>query len=176
MKVFPKSAINGLTKLLASYRFSSTSSQVKERIDQVRDGMGLRWDSRVTRTIDDRAYDSEVYHFEKPRKITAEQSKLGKAWLKEYFFKKDGTTRSGKRTESIEQAVLDISKNVTRFEFIGVISFCNWFGDELAYGPIYRTFDKFGNYFDYSPVHWGQPIITDVVLTNTPKLKLVKGA
>jgi len=27
--------------------------------------------------------------------------------------------------------------------------------------PVYRTYNRRGQYFDYAPVHWGQPVIME---------------
>lgn len=157
LKTFQKSQVNGLTKHLAGLRFGSDGA----------DGSQNKW-SRIF----DRAKElgleigyseahGERLDFVKPRKITAEQTKFGKAWLKEYFFKKNGEARGGKRTEYVGTRVLDIAKNVSRFEFVGVqvLASSGWYPCQVV--PIYRAYNRKGKYFDYAPIFWGEPIIME---------------
>ncbi len=158
MKVFPKSAINGLTKKLSSLRFGPYEPGADKRNGKMIDcakSLGLEID------YNDSNMPGEKFIFVNPRKITAEQTKFGKQWLKAYFFKKNGEPRGGKRTEYVENRTLEIAKNVSRFEFIGVLGVANNYWEIHSFLPIYRAYNRKGEYFDYSPVHWGQPVIME---------------
>jgi hypothetical protein len=154
LKKFEKSQINGLTKSLSSLRFGHGSN---------RDA----WDRMFARG---REYAMEIGYshghgermdFKVPRKITEEQTKFGKAWLKDYFFKRDGSPRSGKRMECVGTRTLNIAKSVARFEFVGVqiLASTGWYPCQVI--PIYRAFNRKGEYFDYAPIHWGEPLIME---------------
>lgn len=160
MKVFPKSAIGGLTKKLNSFRFGRNNTVGDDGNSDLRffyRNVGLRFV--------DQEYNcnGEIFHFDTARKITAEQTKFGKQWLKDYYFKSNGQPRSGKRTENVGSRVLGIAKSVSRFEFVGVLGLKNSFGDLIQFVPIYRTYNRKGEYFDYAPIHWGQPVIMEGV-------------
>ncbi len=155
LKTYKKSQVNGLTKYLSSLRFASmNNSQAMWDIIFKR---GKEFGLEVGYS---EAY-GERLDFSKSRKITGEQTALGKQWLKEYFFKKDGSPRSGKRTEYVSETVLGIAKSVVRFEFVGVqvLASSRWYPCSVV--PIYRAFNRKGEYFDYAPIHWGQPIIME---------------
>lgn len=154
LRTFKKSQINGLTKHLAGLRFGTDTYAVSKLWDRIFDRarkLGLE--------IEYSEVHGERLDFVKPRKITAEQAKLGKKWLREYFFKKNGQPRSGKRTEYVGDRVLKIAKSVSRFEFVGVqvLASQGWYPCQIL--PIYRAYNRKGEYFDYAPVHWGAPII-----------------
>lgn len=162
MSIFPKSAINGLTKHLGSLRFNKN---IKDSIDKemsVNDIM-IRRCKELGLEIDynDSNLPGEKFCFSKPRKITKEQTLLGKAWLKNHFFKLNGQVRSGKNTQNISQQILAIAKNVSRFEFVGVLGVATQAWEIQAFLPIYRAYNSKGEYFDYAPVHWGQPVIME---------------
>lgn len=152
---FEKSQINGLTKHLSGLRFGTGSRQDA-------------WDKIISRA---KELDLEIGYSEAsgerldflvPRKISKEQSDFGKAWLKEYFFKKNGDARGGKRTEFVGTRVLNIAKSVSRFEFVGVQILASPQGFYPVQAvPIYRAFNRKGEYFDYSPIHWGEPLIME---------------
>lgn len=156
MKTFPRGAIMGITKHLSGLRFSSDYGDdlTTKQINRAKE-LGLELDYNDSNTS------GEKFTFIKPRKITSDQTKFGKAWLKQFFFKLDGSPRKGKNTEYISDETLRIAKSVSRFEFIGVLALRNGMSELYQFLPIYRTYDKKGNYFDYSPVHWGQPIIME---------------
>jgi hypothetical protein len=157
LKVFEKSQVNGLTKHLSALRFKTAwDDRTNDVMIKRANELGLELDYY-------RDSEAEKFVFKVPRKITAEQTKFGKAWLKEYFFKKDGTPRSGKRTEYVGDRVLRIAKNASRFEFVGVYGLTNSFGSIVQFVPIYRTYNRKGEYFDYAPIHWGSPIIEEGV-------------
>jgi hypothetical protein len=154
LKQFQKSQINGLTKHLSNLRFGTGSNQdawsaIFRRGEEI--GLEIGYSEAHGERLD----------FKTSRKITKEQSDFGKAWLKQYFFKKDGKPRSGKATEYVGDRVLNIAKSVSRFEFVGVqvLASQGWYPVQVV--PIYRAFNRKGEYFDYSPVHWGQPIIME---------------
>ena len=154
LKVFTKSQINGLTKHLSNLRFGSNDNHESwNKIFNRAKELGLE--------VGYSEVHGERLNFTTPRKITKEQTQFGKAWLKNYFFKLDGKVRSGKRTECVSQNLLNIAKSVTRFEFVGVqvVASQGWYPCGVT--PIYRAFDKHGNYFDYSPVHWGEPMLME---------------
>lgn len=156
LKVFKKSQINGLTKHLANLRWTKEAGN---RTNDVMIDRAIELGMLVD--YNDSHLSGEKFTFTVPRKITAEQTKFGKAWLKQYFFKLDGSPRSGKRTENIGAETLRIAKNVSRFEFIGVLGVANSYWEIMQFLPIYRAYDRKGNYFDYAPVHWGEPVIME---------------
>lgn len=156
LKVFKKSQVNGLTKHLSGIRYSvpyETRGNLTDLIIKRCTELGME--------IDYCYADGERFTFTKPRKITKEQSDFGKQWLKDFFFKKNGQPRSGQRTQYVSDRVLRIAKSATRFEFIGVIGLFNSMGEMCQFVPLYRTFNRKGEYFDYAPIHWGQPIIEE---------------
>lgn len=156
IKKFQKSQINGLTKHLSGLRFgASEMGRGNDKMINRAQELGMEVD------YNDSNLPGEKFTFKTPRKITKEQTDFGKAWLKSYFFKKDGSPRGGKRTYYISKSTLDIAKRVVRFEFIGVLGVANSFWEIHSFLPIYRAFDSKGNYFDYSPVHWGEPVIME---------------
>lgn len=152
---FTKSEIGALTKLIQSKRFLSGKNPKKyEAIDNLIDA-----NFEYIKELYD--INADLYHFFKPAKITTEQTELGRNWLRNYFFKLDGSKRRGKATENISDNVLNISKSVTRFEFIGLVFCRNTFQDICSVLPVYRTYNKQGEYFDYAPIHWSGPIIME---------------
>jgi hypothetical protein len=154
LTTYPKGAILGLTKKLSA-TFYGQGNQL-EKMEPVLDLAGLDYDSEH--------YDSNgtVFLFTEPKKIEKSQTELGKNWLRDYFFKKDGQPRSGKRTENLDPLVLGIAKKVSKFRFIGVLALKNTFGEYVQFLPIYRTYNRSGQYFDYAPIHWGQPVIVSL--------------
>ena len=154
LKKFTRGDIMGLTKRLNAHRFGKSCDR------------SAMWDSLFKDAEDtglEIGYDDlngygERLDFTKPRKITAEQTKFGKAWLKNYFFKLNGAPRSGKRTEYVAPCVLDMAKKITRFEFIGIMVCASqgWYPNQSI--PIYRAYTSKGESFDYAPIRWGQPL------------------
>lgn len=160
MKTFPKSAIGGLTKKLSSFRFTSNNTTNDNQYDKTlifAREVGLAWSHNHYEV------NGDVFLFTSARKITTEQTAFGKDWLKNHFFKKNGQARSGKNTENVGTRVLEISKSVSRFEFVGVVGLMNSYGDYVQFIPLYRTYNRKGEYFDYAPIHWGQPVIIEGV-------------
>lgn len=158
MKQFPKSAIGGLTKKLSSFRFTSNNTTNDNQHDKTlmfAREVGLSW------SHNNYAVNGDVFLFTTSKKITKEQTLLGKNWLKNHFFKLNGAVRSGKNTENVSERVLNISKSVSKFEFVGVLGLMNTHGDYIQFIPIYRTYNRKGEYFDYAPIHWGQPVIME---------------
>lgn len=156
LKIFQKSQIGGLTKHLAGLRFGSGLGDSRNTWNKIFDRtkeLGLE--------VGYSHAHGERLNFVSPRKITKEQTQFGKTWLKEYFFKKDGTPRSGKRTEYVGTRVLEIAKSVSRFEFVGVqvLASQSWYPCQVV--PIYRAFNRKGQYFDYAPIYGGEPIIME---------------
>ena len=156
LKTFQKSQVNGLTKHLANLRFDAGTYETSKLWDQIFNrakelGLEIGYSEAHGERLD----------FLKPRKITAEQTAFGKAWLKNYFFKMNGQPRSGKRTEYVSDKTLQIAKSVSRFEFVGVqvLASSAWYPCQVV--PIYRAFNRKGEYFDYAPIHWGEPIIME---------------
>lgn len=154
IKKYTKSQIGGLTKRLMGTRFKINNYDRGDMWDALfKDAKGLGLEI----VYNDIGH-GERLDFAKPRKITKEQTEFGKAWLKDFFFKKDGAPRSGKRTQYINQFELNIAKSVTRFEFVGVAVQASdgWCPCQVL--PIYRAYNRKGQSFDYAPVYWGQPL------------------
>lgn len=157
LKTFEKSQVNGLTKHLSSLRFGRDSKHdawnaIFKRAEEL--GLEIGYSEAHGERLD----------FKVARKITNDQTKFGKAWLKEYFFKKNGDPRTGKRAEYVGDRVFKIAKSVSKFEFVGVQVLASsgwWYPCQIV--PIYRAYDRKGNYFDYAPIHWGAPIIMESV-------------
>lgn len=79
-------------------------------------------------------------------KISKEQSQFGIEWLRRTQFKLNGELRAG---AFIGEREAKIIKSFKRFEFIGLrFIYVSPYQTETA--PIYRTFAKNGDYFDYS--------------------------
>lgn len=156
LKTFQKSQVNGLTKALSALRFRSWSDDKNLETDIMFKAkqFGLKHERS------DWHSGGEIFLFDKPRKITKEQTQLGKEWLKKHFFKLNGEVRSGKNTEHVGSRVIEISRKVTRFEFVGVVGLRNGFGQLIQFLPLYRTYSG-KQYFDYAPIHWGQPVIIE---------------
>jgi hypothetical protein len=152
---FEKSEINALTKLFSGSRFTTPERKLELEAFQ-----SLTMDCVDQVRVFSNIY-GDVMHFKKPMRIMAEQTLTGKAWLKNFFFKKNGEKRNSKNTEYVSDRVLAISKNVSRFEFIGIVICKNPHGGVNNVLPVYRTYNRKGEYFDYSPIHWGQPVIME---------------
>jgi hypothetical protein len=137
-KKWSKSDIHGLLKLINGRRFKK--DLFKEDVNNL---IALMWSHEEDN---------------KEWLITKEQSDLGIQWLKNACFKKNGETRNTELSRSFSDHKKNIIKNFSKFRFVG-------FHEEgggcynTTYLPIYRTYDRKGNYFDYSPIHWGLPII-----------------
>lgn len=153
LKQFKKSEVNGLTKYLAN--FQDYSARDNSKFISRAEELGLELDYNDSNLV------AEKFIFKQARKITKEQTERGKAWLKNHFYKLNGKPRSGQATEHVSDEVLSIAKSVSRFEFIGVLGVMNSFGTITQVLPIYRTYNRKGQYFDYAPIHWGQPVIME---------------
>jgi hypothetical protein len=155
---FTKSQIGGLTKKLASLRFdgdfysSTYRRDLESRVETKAKEFGLEY------LWHEAECDGYIYLFKTPRKITREQTKFGKAWLKSKLFKLSGGRRNTRLCNDLQDLYFEIAKSVSRFEFIGVVGLLNSLGEPVKFIPIYRTFNRNGKYFDYAPVHWGEPI------------------
>jgi hypothetical protein len=158
---FERSEIAALTKLIAGLRFAP--EERKAEIEELRANCFLEVD-----VITERPYGGgdyfycHVMHFAKPAKISATQTREGKEWLKRKYFKTNGQPRAaGLRLEENQGSkALEICKSVSRFEFVGVLEVRNSHGDCNQVLPIYRTYNRKGEYFDYSPIHWGEPVFS----------------
>lgn len=157
LNVFTKSQVNGLTKHLSNLRFNNgdwnSTHELWQRIFDRSAELGME--------IGYSQAHGERLDFIKPRKITKEQTEFGKTWLKDYFFKKNGEPRGGKRTEYVGTRVFRIIQDLKRFEFVGVqvLASSGWYPSQVV--PIYRAYSKSGDYFDYAPVHWAPPIVME---------------
>jgi hypothetical protein len=160
LKKFTKSQIGGLTKHLAGLRFNRLSETATNSNHDLWTLIFNRAEELGLEIGYSEAY-GERLDFIKPRKITAEQTAFGKAWLKDYFFKLNGQPRGGKRMECVGPNTLRIAKSVVRFEFVGVqvLASSGWYPCQVL--PIYRAFNRKGEYFDYAPIHWGEPLIME---------------
>lgn len=157
---FLKNEINALNKLFTGARFTKNAERVKTVKALIDLTMEYAGDTHIDGLTN---CNSEVMHFKKPMKISAEQTKFGKTWLKSYFFKLDGTPRSGKKTADVSERVLDIAKTVSRFEYIGIVMVTNLYNQvgPMTCLPVYRTYNKRGHYFDYSPIMWSAPLVME---------------
>jgi hypothetical protein len=152
---FEKSEIGALTKLLSN-RFAP-----QDRKDSVNALKELALECMGSEYLSN-GITGEVLHFKRGgAKISKEQTALGKTWLREFFFKKNDEVRGGKNTEGVGTRVLSIAKSVSKFEFVGVLLCYNQYGYSNSCLPIYRTYNRKGDYFDYAPIHWGQPVIME---------------
>lgn len=162
LKTFTKSQIGGLTKHLAGLRFNRDEDEQPYQNDT-----GKLWKRLFARAAElgmEVGYSEargERLDFKQVRKITKEQTTFGKAWLKNYFFKLNGEPRGGKRTEYVSNSTLEIARNVSRFEFVGVqvLASSGWYPCQVV--PIYRAYNRKGEYFDYAPIHWSNPIVME---------------
>jgi len=119
--------------------------------------------------------DSELYDliafFESraPFELTWMQQEKGLEWLKNRIFTKSGNIRNtqetneiSNRTNALEQ-IAEMVKNFDRFEFVDFVPqnrFTRGLNPFLL--PVYRLYDKQGNFFDYT-VSVGQIEIIDLV-------------
>jgi len=99
------------------------------------------------------SYATEIL-FNKPLKITEEQTTLGIAYLKSFCFGKRGPRKQTVFNEND----LKVIEGFKQFLFVGVLQIENSYGYK-QYLPIYRTKGKKA-FFDYAPIHWGKPIVT----------------
>lgn len=167
---FQKNEINALTKLFASHRWATDERKAEIATLQSRtmDYAGTVYIERFGEE-----FECQALHFRKFAKITEEQTRFGKTWLKERYIKLNGEPR--KCAANLSAIQLQIVRAVSRFEFVGIL-LCY----RIQYGricndvlPIYRTYNRQGDYFDYSPVHWGEPVIMVGIQS---RLSLVGGA
>lgn len=87
--------------------------------------------------------------------ITKEQTTQGINYLRTRYFKLNGEPRSQCPFGYREQGII---KRFRRFEFSGIYEEQNPYGS-VFYHPIYRVIDRDGNSFEYTPVHWGTPLV-----------------
>lgn len=98
------------------------------------------------------------------RPITREHSDKGIAWLRKLCFKLNGDPRKNPPLGTRE---LDIVRRFKRFTWVGVYNtqehFENWNGCK-SYVPVWRTYDKAGNYFDYAVIGGGPGGSVEVIV------------
>ena len=83
--------------------------------------------------------------------ITQEQSDKGIEYLTRKMFKVNGKPRNDKWNYENDDEYRDIVKNFSHFKFMGFTE--TYYGHYSYYrrlSPVYRTFDKSGDYFDYT--------------------------
>lgn len=142
-KRWTKQDINGFMKALNSMRFTSNM----ERKDRIGDLL-LRFENGP------REYS-----------ITREQTTQGIDYLRRRYFKLNGDARKSCPFSLPQQWII---KNFVKFKFVAVLVERNAWGQEL-YMPVYRVYAKGGLFFDYTPVHWGIPIIHGNSVAPHPK-------
>lgn len=163
---FQKSEIAALTKMVVSARFESENA---ERRDAILNMVSEHMPIFETVYIPPRGpyaqdgHHAEVRHFDKPAKITAEQTKMGREYLKRRYIKTNGAARKCAERE-LTPAQIEIVRNVSRFEFVGILTVLAQYdqGSIVQALPIYRTYNRKGEYFDYAPIHWGEPVISEL--------------
>lgn len=96
------------------------------------------------------------YGTDQEYKLTAEHTKQGKEYFQRYCFKLNGEVRKGCQLGTRE---LNIVRKFSHFRFVGFYDHYNNGGYDPFYMIVFRVYNKDGNYFDYSPVHWGDPYI-----------------
>jgi hypothetical protein len=89
--------------------------------------------------------------------ITKEQSDYGLEYLKRRYFKLNGTARRQCPFNLRQQAI--IMHAFKEFKFVGFYEHRNDSGMYVGYTPVYRVHANNGEYFDYSPIHWGNPLV-----------------
>jgi len=106
-----------------------------------------------------------------PFELTWVQQEKGLEWLKNRIFTKSGNIRNtqetneiSNRTNALEQ-IAEMIKNFDRFEFADLVPQNRFTGGfNPFFLPVYRLYDKRGNFFDYT-VSVGQIEIIDLVFT-----------
>ena len=135
-RVWQKSEINAVVKALQSANFASNKT------------------ADVADAYIELAQKTEYGSFE--HSITQEQSVMGITYLRSRYFKKTGEPRKQCPFGSSEQRIIEQFK---KFTFVGFYSETNEYGTYRSYVPVYRVYAHNGDYFDYSPIHWGTPIV-----------------
>lgn len=133
-KRWEKSDIHGFLKLLNSMKFNKNENKKRDIEDLLFlfHDQGTEWG------------------------ISKEQTLTGITWLRNAVLKNDGTYRNSKLSDVFGDKEKMIIKNFSKFKFVGIHEErTSW---HTFYYPIYRTYDRKGNYFDYTPIHWGTPI------------------
>lgn len=99
----------------------------------------------------------EQYDFE----ITEYQTTKGLDWLLNNTFKKNGDVRKSKSMILSDPEHFEIVKNFKEFRFIGLrLERNNSYNSKYSsVAPIYRVLDNNGDYFDYSPIAFGETVI-----------------
>lgn len=138
-KAWTEGEIRGVLKQFNSLRFSRYRNEVNARTEAI---------EGILETME---------RVDKVWPITKEQSSKGIAYLLKRHFKLNGEPRKSCPFNSRQQRII---KSFQRFAFAGVFvgngsMGCNY------YVPVYRVYAKNGDNFDYSPIHWGDPIVHD---------------
>lgn len=136
-KTWAKADIQRLTKFLNGVRFTKD-------------------DDRRAFSLEFQAKFDELWN--KPRLLTEEHSTQGINYLRDYCWTTKGVVRKSCRAFNEDER--EIVKNFKSFAFIGWHIETNDFGDTFFH-IVYRTYAKDGSYFDYIPMHWGDPIIVE---------------
>lgn len=90
------------------------------------------------------------------RKITKEQSKFGIEYLRKRYYKIGGDPR---KNCPFGQRETEIIRSFSKFRFVGMKANYNSMGSYRWFTPVYRVYSKNGLHFDYTAVHWGDPIV-----------------
>jgi hypothetical protein len=154
-RVWQKSEINAVIKALQSKNF------VREAPIELHDAYL------------DLLQASEYGSFE--HSITKEQSAMGISYLRSRYFKKNGEPRKSSPFNEIEQNII---RSFKKFTFVGYYEHQAQSGWYVGYTPVYRVYSKSGSYFDYSPIHWGTPLIVSprtMLIEELPRFTLVRG-
>lgn len=163
---FEKSEINELKKLISGSRFGTEERKID--INTLLGSKTLSYKGTMDLYRHGRHYEAEVHLFPRPCKITAEQTKLGKEWLLNRYFKKNGGLRKCAE-EDLNNRQVEVIKSLTRFEFVGMlVVYTDNGGTKIMVDslPIYKTFGRVGGNFAYSPIHWEAPVIFYVEASN----------
>lgn len=146
-KVLSKSDIGALTKLFNSSRWGGDT----QRNADIRE-LKAAFDSRI---------DNKDFF-----DLTQEQTDFGIEWLHNFLFTGSGKLRQGKCVGDFDNHEALVIRNFSGFQLVGLKEHYNGIGTVVMYSPIYRTYDKLGNWFDYAPVMWGVPELIDYNYSN----------
>jgi len=115
----------------------------------------------------DRSELLELFESIPERKITKEQSDFGIEWLTNQVFKKNGEPRKNCKLDSEQQAIV---KNFKCFIWSNIFNSQSHYGNYgynspyKSYVPVYRVYDKKGNYFEYTVLGGGPGGSIEIVL------------
>lgn len=155
-KLMTKNEIGAVIKGLNAERFSKHGASEPLAMEK---GMSTFIDSIAEHEDAEYLPDSNSYAtpitFHKPIKITEDQSDIGITWLKAYCF----GVRGPRKQPAFNSNDLQVIKTFKRFLFVGILLVESEYGSKY-YLPIYRTIGASNQSFDYSPIHWGVPIVS----------------